>query len=27
MGTRCGALDPGVVLHLMSAHGMDADAI
>jgi acetate kinase len=27
MGTRCGALDPGVVLHLVRAHGMDADAI
>ncbi len=27
MGTRCGALDPGVVLHLLRAHGMDADAI
>jgi acetate kinase len=27
MGTRCGALDPGVVLHLSRAHGMDADAI
>jgi acetate kinase len=27
MGTRCGALDPGVVLHLIRAHGMDADAI
>jgi acetate kinase len=27
MGTRCGALDPGVVLHLGRAHGMDADAI
>jgi len=27
MGTRCGALDPGVVLHLFRAHGMDADAI
>jgi acetate kinase len=27
MGTRCGALDPGVVLHLMRAYGMDADAI
>jgi acetate kinase len=27
MGTRCGALDPGVVLHLMRAHGMAADAI
>jgi acetate kinase len=27
MGTRCGALDPGVLLHLMQAHGMDAAAI
>jgi acetate kinase len=27
MGTRCGALDPGVVLHLNRAYGMDADAI
>ena len=27
MGTRCGALDPGVVLHLSRAHGMDADSI
>ena len=27
MGTRCGALDPGVVLHLFRAYGMDADAI
>ncbi len=27
MGTRCGALDPGVVLHLLRAHGLDADAI
>jgi acetate kinase len=27
MGTRCGALDPGVVLYLGRAHGMDADAI
>jgi acetate kinase len=27
MGTRCGALDPGVVLHLCRAHGMDAEAI
>ena len=27
MGTRCGALDPGVVLHLRRAYGMDADAI
>jgi acetate kinase len=27
MGTRCGALDPGVVLHLIRAYGMDAVAI
>jgi acetate kinase len=27
MGTRCGALDPGVVRHLLRAYGMDADAI
>ena len=27
MGTRCGALDPGVVLHLIRAHGMHADAV
>jgi acetate kinase len=27
MGTRCGALDPGVVLHLIRVCGMDADAI
>jgi acetate kinase len=27
MGTRCGALDPGVILHLMDAYGMDARAI
>jgi acetate kinase len=27
MGTRCGALDPGVVLHLIRACGMDGDAI
>ncbi len=27
MGTRCGALDPGVILHLNRAYGMDADAI
>jgi acetate kinase len=27
MGTRCGALDPGVVLHLIRAYGMDVDAI
>ena len=24
MGTRCGALDPGVLLYLMDRHGMDA---
>jgi acetate kinase len=27
MGTRCGALDPGVVIHLIRAYGMDADAV
>jgi acetate kinase len=27
MGTRCGALDPGVPLHLARAHAMDTDAI
>jgi acetate kinase len=27
MGTRCGAIDPGVVLYLMQRHGMDARAI
>lgn len=27
MGTRCGQLDPGAVLYLMSEEGMDADAI
>jgi len=27
MGTRCGALDPGVILYLMDAHGMDSAAI
>ena len=27
MGTRCGALDPGVVLYLMQQRGMDAQAI
>ena len=27
MGTRCGALDPGVMLYLMDAHGMDARAL
>ena len=27
MGTRCGSLDPGVILYLMDTHGMDARAI
>jgi acetate kinase len=27
MGTRCGALDPGVLLYLMERHGMDAQAL
>jgi len=27
MGTRCGALDPGVVLYLMQEHRMDARAV
>lgn len=27
MGTRCGALDPGVVLYLMDQHGMGARAL
>src|SRR5262249_52454182 len=27
MGTRCGAIDPGVLLYLMSHHGMDAPAL
>ncbi|MBV6658603.1 MAG: acetate/propionate family kinase [Devosiaceae bacterium] len=27
MGTRCGQIDPGVLLYLMQTHGMDADAI
>jgi acetate kinase len=27
MGTRCGALDPGVLLYLMDRHGMDARAL
>src|SRR5205085_3943025 len=27
MGTRCGALDPGVLLYLMNQHGMDARAL
>ncbi len=27
MATRCGQVDPGVLLHLMAAHGMDAAAL
>ena len=27
MGTRCGALDPGVILYMIREHGMDAGAI
>jgi acetate kinase len=27
MGTRCGAVDPGVILYLMQHHGMDAAAV
>ncbi|MBI1197067.1 MAG: acetate/propionate family kinase [Phenylobacterium sp.] len=27
MGTRCGALDPGVVLHLQQAHGLSPEAV
>jgi acetate kinase len=27
MGTRCGSLDPGVLLYLMDEHGMDARAL
>jgi acetate kinase len=27
MGTRCGAIDPGVILHLIDRHGMDARAL
>ena len=27
MGTRCGRLDPAVVLHLIQQHGLDADAV
>ena len=27
MGTRCGALDPGVILYLMQSQGMDARAV
>jgi acetate kinase len=27
MGTRCGALDPGVLLHLLQQHGLSAEAV
>lgn len=27
MGTRCGAIDPGVLLHLMTRHGLDARGV
>lgn len=27
MATRCGAIDPGVLLHLLTARGFDADAL
>ena len=27
MGTRCGSLDPGVLLYLMDRHNMDARAL
>ena len=27
MGTRCGTIDPGVILYLMDQHGMDARAV
>jgi acetate kinase len=27
MGTRCGSIDPGVLLYLMQRHGMDAKAL
>ncbi len=27
MGTRCGAIDPGVLLHLLQQQGMDAQAL
>jgi acetate kinase len=27
MGTRCGALDPGVILYLMDSHGLDARGV
>jgi acetate kinase len=27
MGTRCGAIDPGVIVYLMDRHGLDARGI
>ncbi len=27
MGTRCGQIDPGVLIYMMQQHGMDADAL
>jgi acetate kinase len=27
MGTRCGAIDPGVLLYLMNRHGLDVQAL
>ena len=27
MGTRCGAIDPGVILYMMQRHGMDTTTI
>jgi acetate kinase len=27
MGTRCGALDPGIVLYLLKAHGLSSDEV
>lgn len=27
MGTRCGSLDPGIILHLLRSHGLSADQI
>jgi acetate kinase len=27
MGTRCGSIDPGVLIYLMDQHGMDARAL
>src|SRR3546814_3741490 len=27
MGTRCGAIDPGVLIYLLREKGMDADAL